>query len=155
MILVACGCMYVRYVRRCVPGVYICTQRVNVVVRCLYTRICVCMHACIYECMYACMHRCVLLCMFMYAHVYACMYALHICRNNKPDEGPNPMQLVVAQGAALSSYTARRGAVRIRGCCGASAQRRVVRRDLREAGGPRASAPTEAVGGAPRGARSA
>ena len=34
------------------------------------------------------------------------------------------MQLRVAQNAALSSCTARRGAVRIGGCCGARAQRR-------------------------------
>ena len=47
------------------------------------------------------------------------------------------MQVRVAQGVALFSYTARRGAVRIGGCCGASAQRRaelLVGRDPRGEG---------------------
>ena len=104
--------------------------------------------------------------MFVRTHVcmYVCMYVFMYVRMYEereitwPGEGPNPMQLRVAQGAALSSYTARRGADRIGGRCRACSHRHAqlpVGRDPREGGGPRASAPTEAVGGAPCGARSA
>eukprot|EP00959_Pyramimonas_sp_CCMP1952_P270384 5652041-Pyramimonas_sp.AAC.1 len=75
-----------------------------------------------------------------------------------PGEGPNTMQPRVAQSAAPSSCTARRGADRIGGRCGARvyglAELRVGR-DPCEASGPRASALSDAVGGVPCGARSA
>ena len=51
--------------------------------------------------MYVCMHVC------MYVFMYVRMYEER--EITWPGEGPNPMQLRVAQGAALSSYCAPRG----------------------------------------------
>ena len=97
--------------------------------------VCMCMCVCMYVRMYVCMHVC------MYVVMYVRMYEERGI--TWPGEEPNPMQLCVAQGGALYSYTARHRADRIVGRCGVSAHRHAqlpVGRDLREGGGPRASA---------------
>ena len=64
-----------------------------------------CMCVCMYVRTYVCMHVCI------YVFMYVRMYDER--EITWPGEEPDPMQLRVAQGAALYSYTARRGADQI------------------------------------------
>ena len=103
-----CHCMYIRM---CTFAMYVvCVRDV-----CMYACTCVRMHVSTFACMLARTYAC------MYSSMRACM---HVYREHFAWRRAHPMQLRVAQNAALSSFTARRGAVRIGGCCGARAQRR-------------------------------
>ena len=74
--------------------------------------------------------------MYGYVYVYVCMHAWMHYNDTETlslTKG-QPYAAGRTAGRGPLFHTARHGAVRIGTCCGASAQRRVVRRDLHEAG---------------------